>query len=170
MSLFARKPQQVRIRAGVHGSIGDTTDRIAGQVDPAQPRIGPQGVVNPYEDLPTGWGPDNDQQFQSGHTNNVVTNESAEQGWGVGPERAWAHYPHVEQLNPFRALNAFQRNGEDGYSDLIYRPAVVAFWQQALEAENAAAATRHVGRRGVVNQAPSAPYVTTIPPIMPGGY
>jgi hypothetical protein len=165
--------QKIPVLPGVHGAGGtlDVLEHISGQVDPHDPAIGPEIIVNPREQLPTGWGSENEQQFQSGHTNNLPTNRSAEQGYGVGPERRWAHYPHVEQPNPFRMLNAFQRSGGDSYSTLVYRPEVVAFWAQALDRELQTTQTRNVGPLApVVNQAPSVPFVSTVPPTTPGGY
>lgn len=47
----------------------------------------------------------------SGHDANVVSNPSAEQGWGVGPARRWARYPKVDSPNPFRN-GAYLRNGD----------------------------------------------------------
>ncbi len=165
-----RKTAQV-VMPGVHGGTLDVLARISGQVDPLDPAIGPEIIVNPHEWTPTGWGPENEQPFQSGHTNNLITNPSAEQGMGVGPERRWAHYPHVEQPNPYRNLNAYQRAGGDAYSTLVYRPEVVAFWAQALHVEAQTVNTRHRGPLApVVNQEPSVAFVTTVPPITPGGY
>lgn len=173
MTLFRRGAKtRIPVQGGVHGGGPEVLPRISGPVDPRNPAIGPEVIVNPRELLPTGWGPENIQQFQSGHTNNVRTNQSAEQGHGVGPERRWAHYPHVEQPNPYRMLNVRQRSGGDSYSPLVYRPEVAAYWVQAMAAEHAAAQTRHrqPSIAGVVNQAASVPFVATVPPDSPGGY
>lgn len=146
------------------------TEAINGQVDPRNPP-GPLIIVNPAESTPTGWGAPSVQQFQSGHTNNQPTNESAEQGWGVGPERSWPHYPHATNPNPFRALNVLLRNGTDSYSTNVYRPEVVAYWAQALAYEQSSAPVKNRQRPGAVqNQAASTPYVATVPPLTPGGY
>jgi hypothetical protein len=165
--------------AGTHAPrppVIDVFEMLSGQVDPRNPP-GVLVVVNPAESPPTGWGAFNDQQFQSGHTNNLRTNESAEQGYGVGPERAWAHYPHATNPNPFRRMGAFARDGGDAYSADIYRPEVVAYWANALAHERAAAPVKVRQRPGAVaNQAASQPFVSTVPdlgpsPLMsPGGY
>jgi hypothetical protein len=142
--------------------------KIFGQVNPP-PRSAPaKNVINPRESLPTGWGGVNRQQFQSGHTNNMPTNESAEQGYGVGPERQWPHYPHTEQPNPYRNLNVMQRSGGDSYSTDVYRPEVVAYWALALAREQDQSAVKQRQRAGaVINQPASVPFVQTV---TPGGY
>ena len=156
---------------GVHGGTRDVYEMIFGQVDPRDPPIDAQIIVNPAESEPTGWGAPNLQQFQSGHVNNLVTNPSAEQGHGVGPERAWAHYPHATNPNPFRRMPCFLRDGGDTYSADIYRPEVVAYWANALLHEQAAFPVKHaMVPSGVVNQEPTQPYVATVPPLSPGGY
>jgi hypothetical protein len=155
---------------GVHSGTRDVYDLINGMVDPLDPPIDAQIIVNPAEAGPTGWGAPNLQPFQSSHTNALGTNQSAEQGYGVGPERAWAHYPHVTNPNPFRRMAAFQRDGGDTYSTLIYRPEIVAFWANALAHEAAAAPVKNAMRPDpVLNQAPSMPYVQSVP-TSPGGY
>jgi hypothetical protein len=156
---------------GTHSGTRDVYELINGQVDPRNPPIDAQIIVNPAESLPTGWGAPNDQQFQSSHTNTLPTNPSAEQGFGVGPERAWAHYPHATNPNPFRRMAAFLRDGGDSYSTLVYRPEVVAFWAQALAHEAAAAPVKHAMRPDpVVNPFPSMPYVEAVAASSPGGY
>jgi hypothetical protein len=156
---------------GVHSGTRDVHDLIFGPVDPRDPPALPLVVVNPAESAPTGWGAPNVQQFQSGHTNNLITNEAAEQGYGVGPERQWAHYPHAVNPNPYRRMGAFLRDGGDTYSTDIYRPEVVAYWANALAHEAAATPVKHAMRPDpVVNQPPSQPYVQTVASISPGGY
>lgn len=157
---------------GVHGpQLLDVTAMMVNQVDPHDPEIGPMIIVNPREFGITGWGDWNSQQFQSGHTNNVVTNESAEQGWGIGPERQWGHYPTPDQPNPYRNLNAWQRSGTDTYNANIYRPEVTAYWAQALGYQlSQAAVKQRASGYPTVNQTPSVPFVSTIPPMSPGGY
>jgi hypothetical protein len=156
---------------GVHGGSGNIEVYLTGQLDPGDPEIDAQIIVNPANAHPTGWGTPNAQQFQSGHTNNVPTNESAEQGVGVGPERKWPHYPHAEQPNPFRNLNVLQRSGMDTYSADVYRPEVVAYWAQALANNIAQSPVKQRSRANpVVNQAVSVPFVETVPPVSPGGY
>lgn len=157
---------------GVHGpQQRDLIAMLMGQVDPHDPEIDAQIVVLPREFGITGWGDPNNQQFQSGHTNNLITNDSSEQGWGVGPERKWGHYPTPDNPNPYRMLNALQRSGGDSYSDMIYRPEVTAYWAQALgqNLTQEKVKQRASGYR-TVNQTPSVPYVSTIPPMSPGGY
>jgi hypothetical protein len=62
---------------------------------------------------PTGIGPYNDEtKYESGHTQIIQSNPSAEQGWGVGPARRWAHYPIEQNVNPFRNRMVHCRNGE----------------------------------------------------------
>lgn len=161
----------VAVTPGVHSGITDPRALIAGQVDPHDPELGAQIVVNPREFGPTGWGDENEQQFQSGHTNNVRGNPSSEQGWGVGPERQWPHYPAVDQPNPFRRLNVFCRDGGDTYSPLVYRPEYVAYWHQALMNELAVEPSKHRGAGYPnVGQPPAAAFTATVPPVMPGGY
>ena len=141
-----------------------------GHGEPEWPPIGVTTHVGVDNDAPTGYGPPNQQQYQSGHTQNLVTNPSAEQGQGVGPERLWPHYPHAEQPNPFRNLNVFQRSGQDSYSPNVYRPEVAAYWAQSLGIEQQSSATRNRSPVApVVDQYPSVPYVQTIGPY-PGGY
>lgn len=157
---------------GVHGGTLDVLSKIGGQVDPHNPEIDAAIIVNPREFGITGWGDWNNQQFQSGHTNALITNESAEQGFGVGPERKWPHYPTPDNPNPYRAKNVLRRMGGDSYSDQVYRPEVTAYWAQALgyELSQEHAKHRFTGRTAVVNQDPSIPYVSTITPLRPGGY
>lgn len=156
---------------GVHGGTRDVHEMIFGSTGADAPPIDAQIIVNPAESPPTGWGAPNVQQFQSSHTNNLRTNQSAEQGFGVGPERKWAHYPHAVNPNPFRRLPAFLRDGGDSYSADVYRPEVVAYWAGALAFEAAAVPVRNAMRPSpVVNQAPYQPFVSSVPPISPGGY
>jgi hypothetical protein len=161
----------VALTPGVHSGVTDPRALIAGQVDPHDPELGAQIVVNPREFGVTGWGDDNEQQFQSGHTNNLRTNPSSEQGFGVGPERQWPHYPVVDQPNPFRRLNAFARDGTDAYSPLVYRPEYVAYWHAALMAElGAEPAKRRGSGYTVITEPATAAYVDTVTPVSPGGY
>ena len=144
---------------------------LTGQVDPHDPEIGPLIVVNPLEIGTTGWGPWNEQPYQSGHTNNVVTNESAEQGHGVGPERLWGHYPHATNPNPFRNMNALHRDGGLVTAANVYRPEVAAYWVGALEQQAGQAPFKNrASGYPTVNQAPSVPFVATVAPMTPGGY
>lgn len=153
-----------------HGE--DLLVQFGGEVDPKEPHLGPLTYVLPAESPPTGWGSGNDQQYQTGHTQNTVTNPSMEQGSGVGPERAWPHYPHAVNPNPFRMLNAFQRSGTDSYSADIYRPETAAYWNMALDVNQMTAATRQRSPvNPVLDQFPSVPFVDTVPQYAtPGGY
>lgn len=154
---------------GAHGE--NLLAYFGGEASPQEPHLGPLVVVNPAEAPPTGWGPPNRQQFQTGFTNNVPTKQSMEQGMGVGPERAWPHYPHAENPNVFRNLNCLQRAGTDAYSPNVYRPEAVAYWQQAIIDS---ISISHTKMRSpvtpVVDQAPSTPYVSVIPQYNAGGY
>jgi hypothetical protein len=155
----------------VHGASRDVHELIHGQAAAQDPPIDALVVVNPAEAGPTGWGAPNLQQFQSGHTNNLRTNESAEQGYGVGPERQWGHYPHATNPNPFRRAAAFLRDGGDTYSAHVYRPEVVAYWANALAHEQAATPVKVAMRPDpIVAQPPSIPYSAAVAPISPGGY
>jgi hypothetical protein len=162
----------VQLTNGVHGGSEDVLSKMFGQVDPHNPEIDAAIIVNPREFGITGWGDWNNQQYQSGHTQNLPTNESAEQGMGVGPERKWPHYPTPDNPNPYRALNILRRMGGDSYSTMVYRPETTAYWAQAIgyELSQEPAKHRFTGRTAIVNQQPSVPYVTTISPVRPGGY
>lgn len=122
---------------------------------------GPIMVVMPLQLGRPGLGPDNAQQFQSGHSQNLKTNPSAEQGIGRAPGQQWAHYPHVTQPNPFRNLGVRSRDGGDGYSSEVYRPEVAAIWLQAIAAEQAAIKFQSPVTP-VVNQPVSVPYVLAV--------
>jgi len=161
----------------VHGSSNDPRELIFGQADARDPMIGPAIVVNPNEVLPTGWGAPNDQLFQTGANNNVRTVQSLELGHGVGPERkAGGHYPYADLPNPFRRTQVMQRDGQDAYSLMVYRPERPAIWTHALAVEQQYAPVKARQRETpIVNQVPSVPYVTTVPeatapPASPGGY
>lgn len=146
---------------------GNLDPYFNGSVSPQEPFIGPLIVVNPAESPPTGWGAPNHQQFQTGHTQNVKTNYSAEQGQGVGPERKWPHYPHVENPNVYRNLNVYQRSGTDAYSVEVYRAESAAYWTQALYNSMQHAPDKFRSpQTPVINQAPSVPYVDVIQPLV----
>lgn len=153
--------------------IGSVFELLSGQVDPREPPIDALIIVNPAEDLPTGWGAGQAQQYQSGPTNNRRVNASAEQGQGVGPERKWSHYPHAVNPNPFRNANVHQRAGTDAYSADVYRVETAAYWPQALVVEQVQAPAKQRGPVApVVNQEPTVPFVQTVPARggSPGGY
>lgn len=71
-----------------------------------------QDVVNLEVYGPQGFGDWNVQAFQTGHTQNVILDPAAEQGWGTGPARKWAHFPKVEGVNPDRNMGQHFRNGQ----------------------------------------------------------
>jgi hypothetical protein len=73
--------------------------------------IYPEEVVNPMVYGPQGFGPWSTAPYLSGHTQIVQSNPSAEQGWGVGPARRWAHFPLTDNPNPARNANVHMRNG-----------------------------------------------------------
>lgn len=158
--------------------------------------VTPMVVVNPEESGITGWGDPNAglvdpsvddhgvtegddydtqnrgdlglmyQQFQTGHTQNRVTEESAEYGYGVGPERKLSHYPYADQPNPFRNHDAYGRWSLDDESR--YRPEVVAYWAEAMGYEMSQAIVKQRSPvTPVVNQPPSQPYTDYV---SPGGY
>jgi hypothetical protein len=70
----------------------------------------------------------------TGHDANVISNPSAEQGWGVGPARRWAHWPWTDSPNPARN-GAHLRNGDFPWVALdsyLYERAGLAYeaqWQ-----------------------------------------
>jgi hypothetical protein len=117
--------------------------------------------VNVQQYGPTGYGPYNDQTlFESGHTQITVSNPSSEQGWGVGPARRWAHYPHEELTNPFRNRMVHMRNGSLPWvvSDSILYERTQLAWEQQWNPYK---------QRSPVNpvvQVPqSVPFVSTVP-------
>lgn len=158
--------------------------------------LGPAIVVNSEESGVTGWGDANGslidegvtdhgetqgddydtftrgdqpvtlQLFQTGHTQNLVTEPSAEYGYGVGPERRLSHYPYADQPNPFRNHDAYGRWAlEDGER---YRPEVVAYWSQALGYELSQATVKQRSPvNPIVDQPPSQPFTDSL---TPGGY
>lgn len=110
---------------------------------------------------PTGYGPYNDQTiFQSGHSQNVVSDPSSEQGWGVGPARRWAHYPHEENVNPFRNRMVHCRNGELPWvvaTSSLYERSQLAWEQQFAPMKFRSPLAP------VVPVAQSVPFVQTVP-------
>lgn len=114
-----------------------------------------------------GYGSFNEQPFYTGHSQIVVSNPGAEQGWGVGPARRWAHYPFSQLDNPTRNAKNHLRMGQLpwAYSEqnmLYYRTQLI--WEQQWDPYK---------RRGPVN--PVVPVATTVPytqtvPTFGGGY
>lgn len=104
---------------------------------------------------PTGIGPYNDEsKYESGHTQIIQSNPSAEQGWGVGPARRWAHYPIEQNVNPFRNRMIHCRNGELPW---VYADTAL-YYRTQLEVEQAAAPYK---QRSPV--APVVPVVQSVP-------
>lgn len=123
--------------------------------------------INPEVLGPTGYGPWNDPtNFQTGHSQNIPSNPSSEQGWGVGPARAWAHYPQSECPNPDRNMGQHLRNGQYPYvsaeTNLYYRTQLAWEEQWSIYKFRSPVAP-------VVQVAPSVPYVQTVP-TYGGGY
>lgn len=61
---------------------------------------------------PQGFGDWNEQAYETGHTQIIQADPAAEQGWGVGPARRWAHYPKTDSPNPTRNFGTHNRNGQ----------------------------------------------------------
>lgn len=117
--------------------------------------------VNVQQYGPTGLGPFNDERlYESGHTQITQANPSAEQGWGVGPERAWAHYPIEQLVNPFRNRMVHCRNGELPWvtadSNLYERTQLA--WEQQWDPFKQRSPVSPV-----VPVATSVPFVATVP-------
>jgi hypothetical protein len=122
--------------------------------------VWPEMVVNPEVYGPQGFGNWSDAPYMSGHTQIVQSNPSAEQGWGVGPARRWAHYPITDNPNAKRNANVHLRNGalpwvvEDSY---LYERAGIE-WELQF---------RPYKQRNPVNPvipvATSVPFVQTVP-------
>lgn len=111
---------------------------------------------------PAGFGNWNEQPWMTGHSQIVQSNPGAEQGWGVGPARRWAHYPFSELQNPTRNLNvAHCRNGmqpetETPETSLYYRTQLA--WEQQWDTYK-----QRVPVTPVVPVAESVPHVQTVP-------
>lgn len=117
--------------------------------------------VNPEVLGPTGFGPWNDESiFQSGHSQNVVSNPASEQGWGVGPARRWAHFPHDDAPNPCRNMGQHMRNGQLPWvvaDSSLYERSQLA-WQQQW-----AGLKRRSPVAPIVPVAQSVPFTQTVP-------
>ena len=122
--------------------------------------VWPEDVVNPAVHGPQGFGDWNVQPYYTGHSQNIPSNPGAEQGWGVGPARRWAHYPKVESPNPARNEGQHLRNGSLPWvvaDSSLYERSQLA-WQQQWEP--------YKFRRSasaVVPVPPSVPFVQTVP-------
>lgn len=117
--------------------------------------------VNVQQYGPTGFGPWNDETiFQSGHSQNVVSNPASEQGWGVGPARRWAHWPHEDSPNPFRNFGQHNRNGQLPWVSVdssLYERTQLAWEQQWAPFKHRSPLA------AVVPVAPSVPFTQTVP-------
>jgi hypothetical protein len=137
-------------RADVWDAATGETSNWREPIDTVYPEVyGPQGFGN-WQDAP----------YMSGHTQVVQSNPSAEQGWGVGPARRWAHYPHTDNPNPTRNANVHMRNGslpwvtEDSY---LYDRSGIA-WELQFQRYK-----QRVPVNPVIPVATSVPFVTTVP-------
>jgi hypothetical protein len=124
-----------------------------------------ENVINNAVYGPQGFGDWNVQPYYSGHSQNIRSNPAAEQGWGVGPARRWAHYPKVDSPNPARNLGMHLRNGSLNWvvgDSSLYERSQLAWEQQwdPFKQRRPVAA--------VVPVPPSVPFVQTVP-TMAGG-
>jgi hypothetical protein len=119
-----------------------------------------EAVVNNAVYGPQGYGDWNVQAYQTGHTQNIVSDPASEQGWGVGPARRWAHYPKTESPNPYRNEGQHLRNGQlpwvTASSALYYRSQLA--WEQQWAPYKARSPVAPV-----VPVPSSVPYVQTVP-------
>jgi hypothetical protein len=119
-----------------------------------------EDVVNNAVYGPQGFGDWNVQAYQTGHTQNVVSDPAKEQGWGVGPARRWAHYPKTESPNPARNEGQHLRNGQLPWvtdtSWLYYRAGLAREQLWAPYKQRSPVAP-------VVPVPPSVPYVQVVP-------
>ena len=109
---------------------------------------------------PQGFGDWNVQPYETGHTQNIVSDPSTEQGWGVGPARRWAHYPKVESPNPYRNFGAHLRNGALPWvvaDSSLYERSQLA-WEQQWDQFKFRSPVNPV-----IGVAPSVPFVQTVP-------
>jgi hypothetical protein len=117
--------------------------------------------VNVQQYGPTGLGPwTNQDEFQTGHSQNVVSNPAAEQGWGVGPARRWSHFPVEDSPNPFRNRMVHLRNGELPWvtsTSSLYERSQLA-WEQQWDQYK-----RRSPVAPVVQVPVSVPFVQTVP-------
>jgi len=117
--------------------------------------------VNTQEYGPTGFGPWTDQnEFQTGHSQNIVSNPASEQGWGVGPARRWSHFPIEENPNPFRNRFVHVRNGQLPWvvaDSSLYERTQLA-WEQQWDKYK-----RRSPVAPVVPVPTSVPFVQTVP-------
>jgi hypothetical protein len=116
--------------------------------------------VNVEQHGPTGFGGWNEQPFETGHTQIVVSDPGSEQGWGVGPARRHAHYPHEESPNPYRNEGQHLRMGQLPWVTVdssLYERSQLAFEQQWAPYKQRSPVTP------IVPVSPSVPYAQTVP-------
>jgi hypothetical protein len=119
-----------------------------------------EDVVNNAVYGPQGFGDWNVQAFETGHTQIVQADPGAEQGWGVGPARRWAHYPKVESPNPARNFGLHFRNGQLPW---VSNETKLYFRTQLAREHSWAPYKFRSPVAPVVPVAPSVPYVQTVP-------
>lgn len=139
--------------------------------NPSNLLLAPSALFVPVEQLgKPGVGPDNFQQFQSGVTNAIPDNPSAEQGMGRAPGWQWAHMPHVQQFNPARLAGAYMQDGGGfhAFSERVQRSPI---WPEGY-LNYAQHPNQHAVWPGIatINQPETPAFVESVPPIMPGGY
>lgn len=120
-----------------------------------------QAWVNPDNPGIPNLGPVNEQPFQSAHTNAIVHNPSAEQGWGMDPAIVLPRYPHVQNTFPQYARGTRRRMG-----DLEWEPEWMPFWDvtQQNVALQQGAQHRASSLHGMLSDIPPAvPYSSTVP-------
>lgn len=116
---------------------------------------------------PAGFGNWNEQPYFTGHSQIVQANPGAEQGWGVGPARRWAHYPFSQLDNPARNYRNYLRNGTLDWAfyeqNMLYYRSQLAWEQQWDPYKNRGPVTPVLPVPG------SVPHVDTVPTYA-GGY
>lgn len=131
MNPWKRKTNEPVAQAGpnpsydiANGEYLYTTDLTTLIENPPVMVLNPMAFVIPVDQaLPAERGPENVQQFQSGHTNIIPVNPAAEQGQGRAPGWRWAHMPHVQQFNPVIESNTLMQDGGGfhGFSERVQR-------------------------------------------------
>lgn len=134
----------------LHAQLNDETPNVASALE----------WVNPAVTMPPNFGAWNEQWFESGHTQAIPSNPSAEQGWGVGPARRWARWPFSELTNPFRNRMVHMRNGELPwvYADTALYWRTQEEWQQQWDGVKFRSPVAPV-----VGVPASVPFVATVP-------
>lgn len=119
--------------------------------------------VNPSNPGIPNLGPVNEQDFQSGHSQIVVHNPSAEQGWGLDPAILLPRFPHSENVNPFYARGTMRRNGQ-----FIFTNAGLPFGmmtQQNVQALSAQTRQRSTVHSKLADVPAMVPYSATVVPV-----